>query len=132
MAIGENIIVNDFMFCQDHGDELCHICCCDHRMTNNIRIEKDLSDMEEFFEFEAEERQPLNAYALGAVAAVTTESSYECEAHHKVDCAKCFDWVGIIKKEAEAAEEQGRWLTKRNSLMDRTQLESACQYIAWA
>ncbi|KAF8994658.1 hypothetical protein BDQ17DRAFT_1366602 [Cyathus striatus] len=117
MGIGENIIVNDFMFCAEHGNEYCHICCCDHRMCNNIRIEDELGDMTEFFEFEVEERHPINAYALGAVAALRTEKSFQCERHKKVDCPTCFDWVGIIKKEAEAASEDGRWL-RGNKLLE--------------
>ena len=42
MGIQDHIIVNDFMFCQDHGKEWCAICCCDHRMCNNIQIEDQL------------------------------------------------------------------------------------------
>ncbi|TFK36240.1 hypothetical protein BDQ12DRAFT_687074 [Crucibulum laeve] len=115
MGLTDNIVVKDFMFCAEHGDEYCHKCCCDHRMGNNVRIEDELGDMSEFFEFEVEERQPINAYAHGAVVAVQTEESYECESHRKVDCEKCFDWVAIIKKEAETIEEEGRWPTARRS-----------------
>ncbi|GLB44393.1 hypothetical protein LshimejAT787_1700200 [Lyophyllum shimeji] len=110
--LGENIIVNDFMFCLDHGDELCHRCFCDHRLTNNIRIEDDLGDLSEFIAFEIEDRHPINVYALGAVAAVHTEESYQCEKHKSIDCKTCFDWVDIVKKEAEATEEGGRWSLK--------------------
>lgn len=106
---GENIVVNDFMFCLDHGDELCNPCCCDHRMANNVRIEDELGDLSEFVAFEVEERRPINVYALGAVAALYTEESYHCDKHKFVDCGTCFNWVSIIKKEAEAAEEGGRW-----------------------
>ncbi|TFK73059.1 hypothetical protein BDN72DRAFT_835392 [Pluteus cervinus] len=114
----KNIFVNGFTFCLDHGDELCTRCCCDHRMDNNVRIEKELGDVEELFEHEVEVRQPINAYAHGAVAALSTESAYECETHKAVDCLKCFNWVKIIKQEAEDAEEHGRWLGKRASLKD--------------
>ena len=41
MGTEESIQVNRFRFCQDHGDELCHTCLCDYRMTNNIRV-KDM------------------------------------------------------------------------------------------
>lgn len=40
---GENIVVNDFMFCSDHGQEYCHRCCCDHRMCNNMSIEDEIA-----------------------------------------------------------------------------------------
>ncbi|KAF9447779.1 hypothetical protein P691DRAFT_801831 [Macrolepiota fuliginosa MF-IS2] len=118
----EHIIVHEFMFCAAHGDEYCQRCCCDHRMVNNVTIEEELGDMSEFLGFEVEERQPLNAYVLGAVAALHTEESYQCEKHKTVDCSKCFDWTSIIKREAEEAEEGGRWMSKRNSLQE--QLES--------
>ncbi|KAG5650210.1 hypothetical protein H0H81_000311, partial [Sphagnurus paluster] len=61
------------------------------------------------------ERLPLNAYALGAVAAVHTEESYQCEKHKCVDCKKCFDWVRIVKKQAEFSEERGRYVFKGGS-----------------
>ncbi|EDR08104.1 uncharacterized protein LACBIDRAFT_297796 [Laccaria bicolor S238N-H82] len=114
----ESIVVNGFMFCATHGDEYCHICCCDYRMGNNVRIEEEMS---EFFEFESEmeARHPINAYAHGAVAALMTEESYQCEKHQAVDCDTCFNWVAVIKKEAQAAEEEGRWMTKRRSLIDK-------------
>lgn len=31
----------------------------------------------------------------------------------------CFDWVSIIKEEAEEREESGRWMSKRNSLQEK-------------
>jgi hypothetical protein len=55
-GIGDNIIVNDFMFCTAHGNEHCYVCFCDHRMCNNIRIEDELGDMSEFLEFDVEVR----------------------------------------------------------------------------
>ncbi|TFK19474.1 hypothetical protein FA15DRAFT_682937 [Coprinopsis marcescibilis] len=110
MDAPRNIVVNDFMFCADHGDEYCHACCCDHRLTNNIRIEDVLQDDSRFdFEHDLEERQSINAYALGAVAAIQTEDSFECEKHSTVDCERCFDWVEIVTKHAEDVEELGRW-----------------------
>ncbi|KXN86953.1 hypothetical protein AN958_09450 [Leucoagaricus sp. SymC.cos] len=115
----EHITVNRFTFCAKHGDELCQACCCDHRMSNNVKIEDELKDVEEFLETEVEERQPLNAYGLGAVAALHTEESFQCEKHKTVDCSTCFDWISIIKQEAEEVEESGRWMSKRNSLQEK-------------
>ena len=61
----------------------------------------------------------MNAFERGAVAAVDTEESYQCQTHKTVDCEKCFNWVQIIKKEAEVAEDQGRWLGRRAEWMNR-------------
>lgn len=37
--------MNNFVFCPDHGLEHCGRCSCDHRRTNNQRIESDLGDL---------------------------------------------------------------------------------------
>ncbi|EAU87884.2 hypothetical protein CC1G_01531 [Coprinopsis cinerea okayama7 len=109
-VVPDHIVVNDFMFCAEHGDEYCHACCCDHRLTNNIRIEDELEGVEKFdFELDWEDRQSINVYALGAVADITTEDSFQCEKHETVDCKECFNWVEVVKKHAEAVEEFGRW-----------------------
>jgi hypothetical protein len=44
MGIGDNIVVNEFMFCRDHGQEYCHYCGCDHREGNTVRVEDELMD----------------------------------------------------------------------------------------
>lgn len=88
-------------------------------MSNNVTIEEELGDVSEFLETEVEERQPLNAYALGAVAALHTQESFQCEKHKTVDCSACFDWLSLIKREAEEVEESGRWMSKRNSLQEK-------------
>ncbi|KAH6912225.1 hypothetical protein BKA70DRAFT_1184850 [Coprinopsis sp. MPI-PUGE-AT-0042] len=109
-SIGNNIVVNGFMFCADHGDEYCFACCCDHRLTNNIRIEDELQKDPHFdFEFDLEERQSINAYALGAEAAIQTEESFQCEKHRQIDCTTCFNWVEIVKKQEQTVEAYGRW-----------------------
>ncbi|KAG6826048.1 hypothetical protein H0H92_001303 [Tricholoma furcatifolium] len=82
----DDIIVNHFMFCEDHGSEFCNYCYCDHRMCNNIQIKDKLK------------RTPINVYQLGAVK--RKKDTYECMSHKKVDCAKCFDWVRMVKQEA--------------------------------
>ncbi|KAF7759838.1 hypothetical protein Agabi119p4_11533 [Agaricus bisporus var. burnettii] len=93
-------------------------CCCDHRMSNNVTIEEELGHICEFLDCEVEERQPLNAYGQGAIEALHTEESFQCEEHKEVDCKQCFDWVAIIKREAKEREESGRWMSKRNSLQE--------------
>jgi len=109
-------------------------------------IEEELGDVSEFLETEVEvsskfraviiylrtltltlnnigiprkERQPLNAYALGAFAALHTTESFQCESHKTIDCSTCFDWIFLIKREAEEVEESGRWMSKRNSLQEK-------------
>jgi len=69
------------------------------------------------------DRQPLNAYAAGAVPG-DAKGEYKCDTHNKVDCVKCFDWVRIIKEEARTVEEEGRWLAARNKWMDRVDIQS--------
>jgi hypothetical protein len=51
-----HILVNAFIFCFEHGDEHCRECFCDHRMCNNIRVEDELVNITEFFEYEVEVR----------------------------------------------------------------------------
>lgn len=41
MGMHDMIVVNDFMFCTDHGSEYCPSCTCDHRLSNNFSIEFD-------------------------------------------------------------------------------------------
>lgn len=150
----EHITVNQFTFCAEHGDEYCQACCCDHRMSNNVKIDAELHEISEFLDGEVEvstrvpqllcqllclldhviaasnhlyscpqqQRHPLNAFARGAVPAIHTEESFQCEKHKTVDCPGCFDWTLIIKQEAKEADEGGRWMSKRNSLQE--QLES--------
>ncbi|KAF8690360.1 hypothetical protein AX14_002976, partial [Amanita brunnescens Koide BX004] len=109
------IIVNSFTFCATHGDEYCQECGVDHRMTNNARVEDDLSKLEDVFEIGLEERQPINVYARGATAAVGAQGSFECIIHGAADCSICFSWVMIIEKEAREAAELGSWLERRLS-----------------
>ena len=45
-----HITVNTFVFCAKHGDEYCQSCCIDHRLTNNARVENELSELEDIFE----------------------------------------------------------------------------------
>lgn len=90
--------INGFCFCEKHGSELCHKCCCDYRIGNNFSIMKrllnDLPDQsEDDFEVRIslakdvatphhnvpkvsylfrQGRPPLsNAYGLGAVLSKT-------------------------------------------------------------
>ena len=60
MGIGDNIVVNDFMFCRDHGKEYCNLCFCDHRMCNNIRIEDEIGELPESFDVEV---SPIRTWA---------------------------------------------------------------------
>jgi hypothetical protein len=121
----EMIIVNNFMFCANHGSEYCPYCTCDHRPTNNIQIEdglvakfpEDCFDVSSFCalghtifhsappasveHFTKQERTPINAYEYGAIQDGNTES-YKCRTHQEVDCKKCFDWLEVVSEEVKA------------------------------
>ncbi|KAF8637224.1 hypothetical protein AX17_002975 [Amanita inopinata Kibby_2008] len=112
------IVVNDFMFCAEHGDEVCYHCCVDHRLTNNVQIEDELNNLEDVFDFGLEERQSINVFAHGAREALNTEDSFSCSKHRDVDCSNCFNWVDIIAKEAHETAEYGSWLERRSGWMD--------------
>ncbi|KAF4612177.1 hypothetical protein D9613_003990 [Agrocybe pediades] len=113
--LGPIISVNGFVFCQEHGEEFCHRCCYDHRMTNNYQVEEELGEEIEFnMAFSLDNRDSFNVYDLGAVKAGGKKSeSYKCSTHNKVDCKTCFDWVGFITKQAKEAESREAWLKKR-------------------
>jgi hypothetical protein len=34
----DDVVINGWMFCKPHGFELCHRCCTDHRLTNNVQV----------------------------------------------------------------------------------------------
>jgi hypothetical protein len=38
--------------------------------------------------------------------------------HDKIDCKTCFDWVGLVKKQAKEAADQEKWLNKRKKYFD--------------
>ncbi len=45
-------IVNNFMFCTDHGCENCALCYCDYRACNNDQVDLDeatIQKIEEMF-----------------------------------------------------------------------------------
>ena len=44
MGMGDNIVINEFMFCRDRGKDYCHYCACDHCEGNGIRVEDELMD----------------------------------------------------------------------------------------
>ena len=52
MGLGESIVVNDFVFCLDHGWEYCPYCTCDYRPVNNYPIEDKIADLSEYFNFD--------------------------------------------------------------------------------
>ncbi|KAF8188685.1 hypothetical protein BJ912DRAFT_1059392 [Pholiota molesta] len=117
---GPIIEVNGFVFCKNHGDEWCHRCCYDHRMTNNYQIEDALpEEVNNSMVFDIENRHTFNAYACGAVPARSGKSdAYQCRVHDKIDCKTCFDWVGLVKKQAKEAADQEKWLNKRKKYLD--------------
>ncbi|KAF8154161.1 hypothetical protein B0H34DRAFT_661959 [Crassisporium funariophilum] len=108
------LVVNNFGFCVDHGDEFCPQCCCDHRQTNNYQIGDRLQEFSDISGYDVDDRDPINVYVHGATA-VKKKKDYigKCSVHNKVDCGTCFNWAGLIINEAKAGEAQGKWMKKR-------------------
>lgn len=69
----EHIIVNEFKFCAQHGDEYCQTCCCDHRMSNNVTIEEELGHICEFLDCEVEVSMEIHSFMH--LIALTTPSA---------------------------------------------------------
>lgn len=65
----------------------------------------------------AQEREPINAYQLGATR--RRGEQYQCSTHKRVDCETCFDWVKMVRAEAEGEEKTKRWLEKRQKWADK-------------
>ncbi|KZV93264.1 ribonuclease H-like protein [Exidia glandulosa HHB12029] len=105
MGIGENVLVRDFMFCDDHGQEWCGRCCCDHRMCNNIRIEEYVDEYTdedmaiEAREAIADDRPPLSLHLYGLPTNRRDEENeriWVCREHGVDSCSTCFDFVCIV------------------------------------
>ncbi|KIY70061.1 hypothetical protein CYLTODRAFT_420149 [Cylindrobasidium torrendii FP15055 ss-10] len=96
MGIGDNITVNQFQFCLDHGSEVCWLYCfVDHREDNNARVSGLKQALGKGPAFDLNERKAICAYDLGATPG--KKGGYQCKSHSKTDCKKCFDWVKVIK-----------------------------------
>ncbi|KAF5337902.1 hypothetical protein D9758_013096 [Tetrapyrgos nigripes] len=101
--MNNNIVVNDFMFCANHGSEVCYACFCDHRMTNNIRIEEELARA---FPGKTEEElldRPPVAVSLKDIVFSGEldrdgDERFMCKKHKTVDCNTCFDWKALATK----------------------------------
>ncbi|KAH6914313.1 hypothetical protein BKA70DRAFT_1095064 [Coprinopsis sp. MPI-PUGE-AT-0042] len=105
---GNNVEVNDFMFCAVHGNEYCIDCACDHRMCNNVRIDDQLGqEFGEHEHWERDDRQPImNVYAMGAKAARHDNAEFQCIAHRRANCKTCFNWPKIIKSNGTCMDER--------------------------
>ncbi|KAK1232750.1 hypothetical protein PQX77_004108 [Marasmius sp. AFHP31] len=101
----DNTVINDFMFCTVHGSEVCHKCGCDHRVCNNISIEKELSKaFPGVSEEQLWDRPPL-ANVIYGQAIKTNERDedgnhrYKCNSHSNLDCKTCFNWSDRVLQE---------------------------------
>ncbi|KAG7091272.1 hypothetical protein E1B28_010322 [Marasmius oreades] len=97
-------IINGFMFCEPHGSEYCNVCCRDHRMCNNIRIESELAKaFPGISEEQLMDRPPLSNVIKGKAISkqcdAEREPLYQCTTHNKVDCDACFDWGKLVVAE---------------------------------
>lgn len=71
-----------------------------------------------YFLLASKERDTFNVYAYGAVPDKSGKSDrYRCGKHDKIDCKTCFDWVGLVKKQAKEAADQEKWLNKRKKYL---------------
>ncbi|KZT02676.1 uncharacterized protein LAESUDRAFT_705679 [Laetiporus sulphureus 93-53] len=122
-GLGDNIVVNGFMFCERHGGEYCPYCTCDHRYGNNgvHDLHNALQELvDDAIRFDLEERTPQNAYERGAVRVQPRSEDFKCQTHNVKDCGTCFDWVGIVRKEIEDVIAQDKWRQKKKKYFDRT------------
>ncbi|GLB44394.1 hypothetical protein LshimejAT787_1700210 [Lyophyllum shimeji] len=107
MSSSKIIVVNQFTFCFEHGNELCFACNRDYRSTNNSnsRLRQRLSEklghtFEVVYGFDLEERQSINVYAFGVTKATHhrgPRASGSCPDHSKVDCGSVSigsGWLG--------------------------------------
>ena len=72
MPFGEIDSVGDFVFCQDHGFEICGRCCTDLRICNNPRVEEYLDTLN----FEDGSFEQAEAYEI-ALAVRSTFASFD-------------------------------------------------------
>ncbi|KAF5347276.1 hypothetical protein D9756_009966 [Leucocoprinus leucothites] len=106
MGLGDSFVLNEFMFCTDHGREYCPSCFCDYRTGNNYQIELDEEVVWRFEDLfmTMDDRPALNAFALGAKIANKKEETYKCAKHGTVDCTTCFDWKKRVVQLMEVVE----------------------------
>ncbi|EJD03755.1 uncharacterized protein FOMMEDRAFT_133140 [Fomitiporia mediterranea MF3/22] len=109
--------INNFLFCQAHGSEVCHICGCDYREGNvtQIEIADKLDDLPDTFNLY--ERMPINAFQKGAI--YHAGGKYKCTMHGVINCQNCFNWIELIRAEAEDAVRTQHWLEKRKKWLDK-------------
>ncbi|KAH9818096.1 hypothetical protein DFH28DRAFT_1081122 [Melampsora americana] len=98
-----NIVANRFMFCAEHGQELCHRCGVDHRLCNTVMIEKELvallKSRGDDPDFDASDRPSINLFSMSYVPLTSpwdSDDDIPCSQHFKADCKTCFDWVKLV------------------------------------
>ncbi|EGF99430.1 uncharacterized protein MELLADRAFT_112746 [Melampsora larici-populina 98AG31] len=98
-----DIMANSFIFCAEHGQEVCHRCCVDHRLCDTVSIEKELAALLEATgdepDIDADDRPSFNlfAYTLFPLGDPwDPDDDIPCCEHTEADCKICFDWVKIV------------------------------------
>ncbi|EGG01707.1 uncharacterized protein MELLADRAFT_110827 [Melampsora larici-populina 98AG31] len=106
MHRNQNIIINEFMFCNSHGKETCQECLVDHRLGNNLILEDDL--IQSIMSFDWVDRKPIEVYKLGVTPLIPNNpvqstihqtqdtTLYQCLNHQTINCSICFNWIQII------------------------------------
>ncbi|KAI8473701.1 MAG: hypothetical protein J3K34DRAFT_410279 [Monoraphidium minutum] len=91
-----------WMFCGAHGLEHCHRCTVDHRMTNNVRLENEVTEaeMEKITDYGLNSLDGRPPLSVGGKFKALPGSAPACVAHSKVGCAACFDFKAQVLKGA--------------------------------
>ncbi|KAF9050562.1 hypothetical protein BJ165DRAFT_1008347 [Panaeolus papilionaceus] len=108
IIVADMVVINNFTFCKDHGEEACPIKCqYDFMFTNNCVImdEKEVVEAsKKGIELPSPDMRPsINCYRLGAIPVDKNDPLSEacyCSKHRKIDCETCFNWAKILLKGA--------------------------------
>ncbi|KAJ8519163.1 hypothetical protein ONZ45_g3859 [Pleurotus djamor] len=140
MPFGEIDSVGDFVFCQDHGFEICGRCCTDLRICNNPRVEEYLDTLNfedgsfeqaEAYEIAlADDRPTIQARQHGAPSGRRDQDGgniYRCFEHSKNDCSSCFHFAPKVLQLLGVAEP-----TPRPSNQAETATDNGVSYTGFA
>ncbi|KAI9209219.1 uncharacterized protein BJ171DRAFT_485777 [Polychytrium aggregatum] len=107
------IFANGFAFCFPHGQEWCHLCCVDHRLTNNVIMEDDLTpeQHEEVQDGGGDDRPSVSIYGKFQVL---PDDRISCTIHEVVGCKFCFDFPKIVLRSIQSEK---TWVSKRSSYL---------------
>ncbi|KAF9004445.1 hypothetical protein BDZ89DRAFT_967050 [Hymenopellis radicata] len=103
------VVLNEFQFCKDHGNEYCTKCEGDTRLLNNEELPKStyerLKKLSPIDRILWQKRPPIcdvyarfNPIPTGEIHPFRRSELYACEPHRDVDCERCFNWVEILQE----------------------------------